>query len=92
MARWLVENDGIFVGSSSAVNCELFSPTDGNKANILGVAALETAKRLGPGHTIVTILCDSGMRHLSKFWAQIGDVGGEAKTTIDNVLNGTTLS
>jgi cysteine synthase A len=23
MARWLVENDGIFVGSSSAVNCEL---------------------------------------------------------------------
>jgi cysteine synthase A len=23
MARWLVENDGIFVGSSSAVNCKL---------------------------------------------------------------------
>jgi cysteine synthase len=23
MARWLVERDGIFVGSSSAVNCEL---------------------------------------------------------------------
>jgi cysteine synthase A len=22
MARWLVEHDGIFVGSSSAVNCE----------------------------------------------------------------------
>ena len=22
MARWLVENDGIFVGSSSAVNCK----------------------------------------------------------------------
>jgi cysteine synthase A len=25
MARWLVEHDGIFVGSSSAVNCESFS-------------------------------------------------------------------
>lgn len=22
----------------------------------------------GPGHTIVTILCDSGQRHLSKFY------------------------
>lgn len=25
MARWLVEQDGIFIGSSSAVNCEFFS-------------------------------------------------------------------
>ncbi|EDU50892.1 cysteine synthase 2 (O-acetylserine (Thiol)-lyase 2) [Pyrenophora tritici-repentis Pt-1C-BFP] len=43
MARWLVEHDGIFVGSSSAVNC---------------VAATKLAKSLGPGHRIVTILCD----------------------------------
>lgn len=28
MARWLVEKDGIFVGSSSAVNCELNSPRE----------------------------------------------------------------
>jgi cysteine synthase A len=27
MARWLVENDGIFVGSSSAVNCEFVTNT-----------------------------------------------------------------
>lgn len=26
------------------------------------------AQQMGPGHTIVTILCDSGMRHLSKFY------------------------
>jgi hypothetical protein len=26
------------------------------------------AQELGPGHTIVTILCDSGMQHLSKFF------------------------
>lgn len=63
MARWLCEKDGIFVGSSSAVNC---------------VAAVKTAQLLGPGHRIVTILCDSGMRHLSKFWAQVGEIGGNA--------------
>ncbi|KEF59401.1 cysteine synthase A [Exophiala aquamarina CBS 119918] len=77
MARWLVENDGIFVGSSSAVNC---------------VAALQTALRLGPGHRVVTILCDSGMRHLSKFWAQVGDVGGEAKTTLEDIIEGCALA
>ncbi|KAJ2740912.1 Cysteine synthase 2 [Coemansia sp. BCRC 34301] len=53
MARWLMANDGLFVGSSSAINC---------------VAALSVARSLGPGHTIVTILADSGQRHLSKFW------------------------
>ena len=72
MARWLVEKDGIFVGSSSAVNC---------------VAAVQTAKRLGPGHRVVTILCDSGLKHLSKFWAQVGEIGGEAGSSdLDEVL------
>lgn len=32
------------------------------------VGAVRVAESLGPGHTIVTILCDSGMRHLSKFY------------------------
>ena len=31
------------------------------------VGAVRVAQAIGPGHTIVTILCDSGMRHLSKF-------------------------
>jgi cysteine synthase A len=52
MSQYLVEHDGLFLGSSSAVNC---------------VAAVRMAEKLGPGHTIVTILCDSGTRHLSKF-------------------------
>ncbi len=26
------------------------------------------AQALGPGHRVVTVLCDSGARHLSKFW------------------------
>ncbi|KAI8917439.1 tryptophan synthase beta subunit-like PLP-dependent enzyme [Entophlyctis helioformis] len=54
MSRFLMREDGLFVGSSSAVNC---------------VAAFQTAKKLGPGHTIVTMLCDSGTRHLTKFWS-----------------------
>ncbi|KAI9835704.1 MAG: hypothetical protein M1819_001881 [Sarea resinae] len=72
MARWLVEKDGIFVGSSSAVNC---------------VAAVQTALQLGPGHRIVTILCDSGTRHLSKFWAKAGNIGGKADTQLKDVLS-----
>ncbi|WOH00179.1 hypothetical protein DCAR_0519537 [Daucus carota subsp. sativus] len=52
MSRFLLKNDGLFVGSSSAMNC---------------VGAVRVAQSLGPGHIIVTILCDSGMRHLSKF-------------------------
>jgi len=71
MARFLVEKDGIFVGSSSAVNC---------------VAAVRTALKMGPGHRVVTILCDSGARHLSKFWAQAGNVGGAWEMTLDDVL------
>lgn len=54
MSRFLMKNDGLFLGSSSAMNC---------------VGAVRAAQALGPGHTIVTILCDSGMRHLSKFFS-----------------------
>ncbi|KAJ1839630.1 Cysteine synthase 2, partial [Coemansia sp. RSA 2708] len=53
MSRWLMARDGLFIGSSGAINC---------------VAALSIARKLGPGHTIVTILADSGQRHLTKFW------------------------
>ncbi|GKZ75443.1 hypothetical protein AnigIFM56816_000096 [Aspergillus niger] len=72
MARWLVEKDGIFIGSSSAVNC---------------FAAVKTAMKLGPGHRIVTVLSDSGSRHLSRFWAKAGDVGGAVDTKLEDVLN-----
>ncbi|KAJ8754919.1 hypothetical protein K2173_015431 [Erythroxylum novogranatense] len=53
MSRYLLKNDGLFLGSSSAMNC---------------VGAVRVAQSLGRGHTIVTILCDSGLRHLSKFY------------------------
>jgi cysteine synthase A len=55
MARHLRSAEGLFVGSSSAMNA---------------VGALRVAQALGPGHTVVTVLCDGGGRHLSKFWSE----------------------
>lgn len=55
MAKYLSVNDGLFVGSSTAVNA---------------VAAVRMAKQLSPGATIVIVACDSGDRHLSKFWKE----------------------
>lgn len=43
--------------------------------------------KLGPGHRIVTVLSDSGSRHLSRFWAKAGDVGGAVDTKLEDVLN-----
>lgn len=50
MARRLASEEGVFAGTSSG-------------ANVL--AALRIAERLGPGHTVVTIIVDSGLRYLS---------------------------
>jgi cysteine synthase A len=55
MSRFVMREDGLFLGSSAAINL---------------VASYRVAKALGPGHTIVTILCDSGSRHLAKFWSE----------------------
>ncbi|KAI0441932.1 cysteine synthase-like protein [Xylaria telfairii] len=71
MARWLVEHDGIFVGSSSAVNC---------------VAAVVAAMSLPEGSRVVTILCDSGTRHLSKLWKKIGEMGLEDELKPDDLF------
>ena len=50
MARRLAREEGLFAGTSSGANV---------------VAALRVAERLGPDATVVTILCDSGLRYLS---------------------------
>ncbi|KAG6032217.1 Cysteine synthase 2 [Claviceps sp. LM458 group G5] len=71
MARWLVEKDGIFVGSSSSVNC---------------VAAVMTAMSLPEGSRVVTILCDPGSRHLSKFWKRINELGLEGEDEATNLF------
>lgn len=49
----LTMKEGLSVGGSSGVNV---------------ASAIRTARRLGPGHRIVTILCDSGARYQSKLF------------------------
>ncbi|GAB4099447.1 cysteine synthase family protein [Sinomonas halotolerans] len=50
MARRLAREEGIFAGTSSGGNV---------------VAALRLAEQLGPDATVVTVICDSGLRYLS---------------------------
>ena len=49
----LIEKQKIVLGGSSGVN--------------IG-GAIKLAKKLGPGHNIVTILCDTGYRYASKIF------------------------
>ena len=49
----LMRDEGLYLGGSTAIN-------------VAGAVAM--ARELGPGHTIVTILCDSGQRYQSKVW------------------------
>ena len=49
----LMEEEGLCVGGSSGVNV---------------AGAIRLAREMGPGHTIVTLLCDSGTRYQSKLF------------------------
>jgi cysteine synthase A len=49
----LLEHEGLCLGGSSGINV---------------AGAIRLAKHLGPGHTIVTVLCDYGTRYQSKLF------------------------
>ena len=49
----LLEHEGLCMGGSTGINV---------------AGAIRLAKELGPGHTIVTILCDYGTRYQSKLF------------------------
>lgn len=49
----LLEKEGLFMGGSVGINV---------------AAAYALAKEMGPGHTIVTVLCDGGSRYQSKLY------------------------
>ncbi|MCX7356269.1 MAG: cysteine synthase A [Alphaproteobacteria bacterium] len=49
----LLRNEGLCLGGSSGINV---------------AGAIRLAKQMGPGHTIVTILCDYGTRYQSKLF------------------------
>ena len=49
----LAEREGLLLGGSSGINV---------------AGAIRLAREMGPGHTIVTVLCDSGARYASKLF------------------------
>jgi cysteine synthase A len=49
----LLQHEGLCLGGSSGINV---------------AGAIRLAKRMGPGHTIVTVLCDPGNRYQSKLF------------------------
>ncbi|MGF1480608.1 MAG: cysteine synthase A [Cyanophyceae cyanobacterium] len=49
----LLQKEGLFMGGSVGINVG---------------AAVALAKEMGPGHTIVTVLCDSGQRYQSRLY------------------------
>lgn len=57
MALRLAREEGVFAGTSTGANV---------------VAALKLAERLGPGKTVVTLMCDTGMKYLRSFGDKVG--------------------
>ena len=49
MTLRLAREEGLFAGTSTGANV---------------IAALRLAEQLGPGATIVTVMCDTGMKYL----------------------------
>lgn len=49
----LLQEEGLCLGLSSGINV---------------AGAIKLAKKMGPGHTIVTMLCDSGLRYMSRLF------------------------
>ena len=49
----LLREEGLFVSSTSGINV---------------AAAVRVAREMGPGHTIVTVLCDTGSKYLSRLF------------------------
>lgn len=59
MALRLAREEGLFAGTSTGANV---------------IAALRVAEQLGPDATIVTIMCDTGMKYLKTYGAQLSKV------------------
>ncbi|HXF80502.1 MAG TPA: cysteine synthase A [Usitatibacter sp.] len=53
MVYRLLREEGLFVGGSTGINV---------------CAAVETARKLGPGHTVVTLLCDRGSLYFKRLF------------------------
>ena len=53
MANWILRVEGLWIGSSSSMNI---------------VGAIRTARNLPKDSKVVTMICDGGHRHATRFW------------------------
>ncbi|HUN25782.1 MAG TPA: cysteine synthase A [Steroidobacteraceae bacterium] len=78
----LLREEGLFLGSTSGINV---------------AAAVRVARELGPGHTVVTVLCDGGAKYQSRLFnrewliqkglaASAGEPRLGGRITLENVL------
>jgi cysteine synthase A len=65
----LLREEGLFLGSASGVDV---------------AGALRVAKGLGPDHTVVTILCDSGHKYQSRLFNREWLASKELGSAIDS--------
>ncbi|MGH8170214.1 MAG: cysteine synthase A [Steroidobacteraceae bacterium] len=77
----LLREEGLFLGSTSGINV---------------AAAVHVARELGPGHTVVTVLCDGGAKYQSRLfnpeWLRMKGLAAEgqsvaaAPVSVDKVM------
>jgi cysteine synthase A len=60
MAIRLAREEGLFAGMSTGANV---------------IAALRSAEQLGPDATIVTLMCDTGMKYLKNYGVEFDPIG-----------------
>jgi cysteine synthase A len=67
----LLREEGLFLGSTSGINV---------------AAAVRVARELGPGHTVVTVLCDGGAKYQSRLfnpeWLRTKGLAAEADAVL----------
>src|SRR6185369_904552 len=72
----VLREEGIFVGLSSGINL---------------AGALRLAREGGPGQVIVTLLCDSGIRYMSKLfspeWLRARDLDPDLPVLCDGMID-----
>lgn len=62
MAMRLAREEGLFAGTSTGANV---------------VAALRVAETLGPSATVVSVMCDTGMKYLHTYGTRLGATAGD---------------
>eukprot|EP00551_Chaetoceros_affinis_P004440 CAMPEP_0203671862 /NCGR_PEP_ID=MMETSP0090-20130426/7533_1 /ASSEMBLY_ACC=CAM_ASM_001088 /TAXON_ID=426623 /ORGANISM="Chaetoceros affinis, Strain CCMP159" /LENGTH=508 /DNA_ID=CAMNT_0050537035 /DNA_START=258 /DNA_END=1785 /DNA_ORIENTATION=+ len=77
VAHWLLREEGLFVGSSSAMNVAgairlvVDSKSDSDLNFDSDSVSKSESNSLGGGnddYCVVTVICDGGQRHLTRFW------------------------